>query len=215
MSEEGSLCVNLLKKILLIAGMRPVTFSLVCKRWKRVVDQLSQREKWGYQLKLAIEANVPLAPFFTFDILDENEEDARVIFFVQKLTATGFEFYYNKGKCAVQHNDKQIVFKLPGYRLFGPCKRFESLRVYDGLRCPQVSAFKAFGDQYIWDGEVMCKEVNESYGAFIFYVLPHGNGDALVKGVLYEDIYAHFGCLHFENEPAVFPDMTQNIIKRL
>lgn len=46
----GRLCVDLLKKILLLAGIKPVTFSLVCKRWKHVIDHLSLREKWGHQL---------------------------------------------------------------------------------------------------------------------------------------------------------------------
>lgn len=65
---------HILKKILLLAGVRPVTFLKVCKAWKRVIDSMTLAEKYGYQLKLAQEAGVIGTSVFSFDVFQKEEE---------------------------------------------------------------------------------------------------------------------------------------------
>ena len=214
--SEGLLCVNLLKKILLMAGIKPVTFSLVCKRWRRVIRSLTLKEKWSYQLELARQANVYCADIFDFDMFNDASEivemtDKDIIYFVQKPTTIPlYGFKYNKN-CLVRRDGGEIAFLFPGMRLYGGNKLFTSLRAYHDEGHAIVTGLRAFTGQYIWNGEVVCTEIHNTYCMIARNVLPHGQGDACVNGTWYYNVRAEFGCLYREGQAVVFPDMTQNL----
>lgn len=213
----GRLCVNLLKKILLLAGIKPVTFSLVCTLWQRIIDNLSMREKWGHQLELAKRDGIYCTDIFDFAIFDEADDFAsfmeeHIIYFVQKPKPCNPGYQYH-GNCMVQRYRDQIMFEFPKMRLYGRCELYASLRVYGDQGYALVTGLNAFHGQYVWNGEVYCTELRNRFGICAFGVIAHGVGDAFIQGIWFHHIRAEFGCLYPEGGTVTFPDMTQNLFQ--
>lgn len=206
--SEGSLCINLLKKILLMAGIRPVTMSLVCKRWKRVIDELSMHEKWSHQLDLARAANVPLSGFFSLDpFVDIDVYERDVMYFVQTLRQLPSAYAYGTGKCSVYMAESgQIATITSYYTVYWKWHQFDYVHVSpEGL--PYVSNLKCFNGQYTWSGNAIIHRTRK----FIYGVCPHGMGTAEINGKVYVNICADYGALRRPTRVPVYPDMTANL----
>ena len=205
-------CHHILKIILLYAGIRPVTFSLVCKRWRQIVRGLTLEEKWSYQLQKAREAKVFLADKFSFENLLGLQctfalTDYSLLYFAHKLIRKG-DITYTYGDFTVTcTEDIDVIVDGPKFTYFADSKRFKSLIHYKTFAGTFVYDLKCFQDQYQWTGKVMIEQQSLSY--LITGMVPHGHGVAKIKGRSCS-VVASYGVLHW-NDVNNYPDMTANL----
>ena len=205
-------CNHILKIILLHAGIRPVTFSLVCKRWRQLVRGLTFEEKWSYQLQKAREAKVFLADKFSFEnILGlECPTNLLLLYFAHKLTRKDDKTYTYGDFTVTFTGNYDVIVDGPNFTYFNASKRFKSLMHYKNFDGGTfVYDLTCFGGQYQWTGDVMIAQTSPTY---INAMIPNGRGFATINGRTFE-VYASYGVLHWDypSSNIVYPDMTANL----
>ena len=197
------------------------SYSLVCKRWKAVLDRFPAEvwrrkiaetlKAWNFKFKEFIFIDHPM--FKAFHLKPKLKYFVGWIYSIRKVKIQEATLmtpsFIKLGKMQYGPDDEITLREVD--------KNLDDLyvHIFRGNYCMRIeNSFMSklvevfqynYLNQYIWSGRVIDTRKEEDE----LMAIPHGPGTATVNGTIYRNVYAFLGCLDGDEDS--YPNMTKKL----